>query len=118
MKIRGERARTPTPTSARIRTRRAMGAGVRIAATVAAALLAPCVARTALGADVPPPPSPLPSLVVSDKAPLGCCCIVPDPASGTPPGCSYGLSEDKCRTAGHVLPKWGSTWTPGKCPAP
>ena len=117
MNDRYERARTPTATSARIRTRTAMGACGRIAA--AAAVLATCVARTALAGDAAPPaPSPVPSLVVSDKAPLGCCCIVPDPASGTPPGCSYGLSEDKCRTAGHVLPKWGSTWTPGKCPAP
>lgn len=96
-------------------------ARIRIAMIIAVALLAAGAARTALAADMSPPaaaPAPAPSLAVSDKAPLGCCCIVPDPASGAPPGCSYGLSEDKCRTAGHVLPKWDATWTPGKCPAP
>lgn len=91
--------------------------GIRTAALVAG-LLAAAVARTGLAADASAPaaPAPAPSLVVTDKAPLGCCCISQDAAAGAKPACDYGLSEDKCRIAGHVLPKWGSTWTPGKCP--
>lgn len=79
------------------------------------------LAAVALADDAPTPaassPS-APSLAVSDKAPPGCCCITPDAAAGAKPGCTYGLSEDKCRIAGHVAPKWASTWAPGKCPAP
>jgi hypothetical protein len=88
-------------------------------ALLAGVLLVAGVARAARAGDAPPPAaSAAPAPVVSDKAPLGCCCVVADPASSAKPGCSYGLSEDKCRTAGHVLPQWESTWTPGKCPAP
>ena len=94
---------------------------VRIVSTFASALLAAGVCRTSLAADAPSPaasPAPAPPLVVSDKAPLGCCCISADVAAGAKPGCRYGISEDKCHVAGKTLPKWGSTWTAGKCPPP
>ena len=92
-----------------------------LASTLASALLAAGVSRTSLAADASSPeasPAPAPSLVVSDKAPLGCCCISQDVAAGAKPGCSYGTSEDQCRIAGKTLPKWGSTWSKGKCPPP
>ena len=90
---------------------------LRLAVAFASALLAAGFCRTSLAADQPSPAaSPAPGLVVSDKAPLGCCCLVP--AGDAKPGCSYGLSEDKCHVAGKVLPNWSATWTPGKCPAP
>jgi hypothetical protein len=92
-----------------------------LAMTFASALLTAGFCRTSIAADAASPagsPAPAPSLVVSDKAPLGCCCISQDVAAGAKPGCGYGISEDKCRVAGKTLPSWGSTWTPGKCPAP
>lgn len=89
-----------------------------IAIVATGALLAAGVAGASAADETPPAAPPAPTLAVSDKAPLGCCCISQDAAGGAKPACDFGLSEDKCHVAGHVLPKWGSTWTPGKCPAP
>ena len=92
-----------------------------LALTFASALLAAGFARPSRAADAPSPtgsPAPAPSLVVSDKVPLGCCCVSQDVAAGAKPGCGYGISEDKCRIAGKTLPKWGSTCTPCKWPLP
>jgi len=63
------------------------------------------------------PPVPSPELRLSDKPGLGCCCMS-RPISPSSPKCSYGLLEEKCRTAGKVLADPGTTWTPGKCPQP
>lgn len=96
-----------------------MRSRIRRTAAVTIAALAAGVACAAGAADAPlASPAPAPALVVSEKAPPGCCCISQDVAAGVKPGCKYGMPEDKCRAAGSVLPKWGSTWTPGKCPPP
>lgn len=61
-----------------------------------------------------PVPSASPGLALSDKPPSGCCCI--RHAETGKGGCSSGLQEDKCRTAGAVFPKSKTVWVAGPCP--
>jgi hypothetical protein len=76
------------------------------------------LARTAYAADEPATaPAPTASLVVSDKAPPGCCCISTNETVNKR-GCQYGLSEETCAKATKAVATWSSTWTVGKCPTP
>lgn len=104
------------------RSRSTSGAATVLVALASLVTLLPvALPRLASAADVAPDapaaaPAPAPSLALSDRPSLGCCCIsTNEPGSKT--GCTYGLSEDTCRTAGKAVATWSSSWTPGKCPA-
>ncbi|MBY0276223.1 hypothetical protein K2Z84_12830 [Candidatus Binatia bacterium] len=99
----------------------AHAATVLVALALPTTLLSSVVPRVASAADAAPDapsaaPAPAPSLALSDKPPLGCCCIATN-EPGSKAGCTYGLSEDACRTAGKAVATWSSSWTPGKCAA-
>lgn len=84
-------------------------------AMLASVWLVAAMPRGAAAQDVPQgAPVPAPSLALSDRPSIGCCCISRN-EPGTQVACSYGLSEDKCRTAGKAVATWSSSWTPGKC---
>lgn len=85
-------------------------ASVIVAMTLLAATRAPA-------ADASPSsePVPTPTLALSTKPPLGCCCIA-DAADARRRHCSDSLSEAKCQVAARVLPGRVGTWTVGRCP--
>lgn len=94
-------------TRTRSRSRKALLLGVILAA----------LPRLASAADAPAAaPAPTTTLALSDKPPSGCCCISTNDGSNKK-GCTYGLSEDACRSAAKAVATWSASWTPGKCPA-
>lgn len=113
--------RSETPEN---RITKALGCGHRdarapraFAATALAALLLVAASSRAGATDAPAPAAPAAKApAVSTDAPPGCCCIK-DSGSAKPAGCSYGLSEEKCKSAAKSVPTWTATWTAGKCPA-
>jgi hypothetical protein len=105
------------PTSARAGRARDARAPRAFAAFALAGLLLVAASSRAGATDAPAPAAPAAKApAVTAEAPPGCCCIK-DSGSAKPAGCSYGLSEEKCKSAAKAVPTWTATWTAGKCPA-
>jgi hypothetical protein len=108
-------ARAAISRGVRVRAPARRGAlGLAVALLVGGLAAPPGMVRAG---DAAPAATATPALALSDRPPLGCCCIFAG-ASPAPHDCSFGLHEDRCRSVGRLFPQRTTTWAPGRCPSP